>query len=321
MRYDIIGDIHGQVHKLEALLGKMEYRCQGGAWRHPDRTAIFVGDFIDRGKQGVETVQIVRGMVDAGSALAVMGNHELNAIAWHTPDPAKPGEYLRPRFEEKWGEKNRKQHEAFLAQVEDHPALHKEIVDWFLTLPLWLELPELRVVHACWHEPFMDWLSPQLDRGRYLTPELMVQATDEPSDKAEKDNASPSVFKAVEALTKGIEIPLPKPHTFVDKDDHRRDRVRARWWDPKASTYSQIAHLSDNERQALPDDEVPAHARLSVTGDKPIFFGHYWMNGSPEPESPLAACVDYSAGKEGPLVAYRWEGGSPLSSGQFIWPD
>jgi hypothetical protein len=29
----------------------------------------------------------VRAMIDAGAARAVMGNHELNAIAWATPDP------------------------------------------------------------------------------------------------------------------------------------------------------------------------------------------------------------------------------------------
>ena len=46
------------------------------------------------------------------------------------------------------GRKNRKQHAAFLAEVEGKPALHAEIIDWCLTLPLWLELPDLLVVHA-----------------------------------------------------------------------------------------------------------------------------------------------------------------------------
>lgn len=49
MAYGIIGDIHGHSTKLEALLGKMGYRQTGGTWRHPDRTVIFVGDFVDRG--------------------------------------------------------------------------------------------------------------------------------------------------------------------------------------------------------------------------------------------------------------------------------
>lgn len=321
MKYDIIGDIHGQADKLEALLKELGYQARHCAWRHPDRTAIFVGDFIDRGEKGVETVQIARGMVDAGSALAVMGNHELNAIAWHMPDRQQPGEYLRPRHTAPWGEKNRKQHQAFLAQVESDEALHKDIIDWFLTLPLWLDLAELRVVHACWHAPFMAWLSPRLHKGRYLTRELMVGATDEPSDESQKDDANPSLFKAVEVLTKGIEIALPTPHTFIDKDGIVRTRVRARWWDAEATTYKQISRMSDKERQALPDIDVPPHARLLPSVEKPIFFGHYWMTGAPQLQSPTAVCVDYSAGNGGPLVAYRWDVGGPLSAGQFVWAD
>jgi hypothetical protein len=147
--YDIIGDIHGHNQKLEALLYKLDFRKVTGLWRHPKRQAIFVGDFIDRGPAQVQTVNAVRSMVEAGSALAVMGNHELNAIAWHTSDPTNPGEYLRPHHSAKWGEKNRRQHAASLAEVEDKPELHAEIIDWFLTLPLWLDLPDLGIVHAC----------------------------------------------------------------------------------------------------------------------------------------------------------------------------
>ena len=209
MSYDIIGDIHGQADKLEALLRRMGYQEKAGCWRHPGRTAILVGDFIDRGPYQLRSVTTARRMVEAGAALAVMGNHELNAIAWHTPDPDDHGEYLRPHFSDKWGEKNRKQHERFLAEVENQPEVHREVVEWFLTLPLWLDLPGIRVVHACWHPKFMEWLSPQLSDANTLGLDLLPGATREPDDEAEKDNATPSIFKAVEALTKGIEIPLP----------------------------------------------------------------------------------------------------------------
>jgi diadenosine tetraphosphatase ApaH/serine/threonine PP2A family protein phosphatase len=53
--------------------------------------------------------------------------------------------------------------------VEGEPARHAEIIDWFLTLPLWLDLPELQVVHACWHAPSMEYLAPTLRDGHYLT--------------------------------------------------------------------------------------------------------------------------------------------------------
>ena len=162
MSYDIIGDIHGQADKLDALLTRLGYNRSGGAWRHSERRVIFVGDFVDRGPDQLRTVDTARRMVDAGSALAVMGNHELNAIAWHTPDPRVPGDFLRSHLNAKWGAKNRQQHAAFLAEMESRPDLHADIIDWFLTLPLWLDLPGLRIVHACWHPPFMAYLSPML---------------------------------------------------------------------------------------------------------------------------------------------------------------
>jgi hypothetical protein len=317
MGYDIIGDIHGNAEKLEALLSKLGYRNALGAWRRPERKAIFVGDFIDRGPSQVRSVNAVRQMVEAGAALAVMGNHELNAIAWHTGDPQLPDEYLRPHRGE-YGEKNREQHEAFLAEVVDKPALHAEIIDWFLTLPLWLDLPELRVVHACWHTAFMESLSPHLHQGLYLTRKLMVPATDEPKNKAEKDNATPSVFKAVEALTKGIEIPLPAGHQFHDKYGHVRHRVRVRWWDTGATTYRSAAMLSSGERAALPDLPIPMHARVEPVV-KPTFFGHYWLTGAPSLQSNRAVCVDYSAGNGGALVAYRFDGERDLSLDHFVW--
>jgi hypothetical protein len=318
MDYDIIGDIHGQFDKLEALLFRLGYQARQGVWRHPRRQAIFVGDFIDRGPQGVETVQTVRAMVDAGAALAVMGNHELNAIAWHTPDLRDPGEYLRPRSSPPWGAKNRTQHQAFLAQVEPNPELHADLIAWFLTLPLWLDLDELRVVHACWHGPYIAWLAPQLRDGRFLTQDMLVDATTEPADLAEKDNALPSVFKAVEAITKGIEIPIPAFNRFNDKDGFSRERVRVRWWEPDAVTYRDFAMLPDSDRLTLPDMPIPDHARLVSTDNRPTFFGHYWMTGAPLLQSNKAVCVDYSAGKGGPLVAYRWNKGEPLSAANFV---
>lgn len=54
--FDIIADIHGQHGKLQALLRKLGYCQKEGAWRHPNRRAIFVGDFVDRGPEQLCTV-------------------------------------------------------------------------------------------------------------------------------------------------------------------------------------------------------------------------------------------------------------------------
>jgi hypothetical protein len=155
MNYDVIGDIHGQLGKLVSLLSLLGYAESGGLFRHPSRTAIFVGDLIDRGPEQLATVDLVQQMVQAGSARCVLGNHEFNAIAWVTPDPQHPGKYLRDHHTPG----NRKQHQAFLDAVEG-TRRQAEITDWLKTLPLWLDLGELRVVHACWHQEAIDRLRP-----------------------------------------------------------------------------------------------------------------------------------------------------------------
>ena len=146
----------------------------------------------------------------------------------------------------------------------------------------------------------------------------MVLATDEPENETEKDDGTPSIFKAVECLTKGIEVPLPAGHHFRDKDGIMRHRVRVRWWDEDATTYSTAAMLSPTERAALPDLPLPAHARIART-DKPVFFGHYWLTGTPSLQSRQAVCVDYSAGNGGPLVAYRFDAEPELSPERLVW--
>jgi protein phosphatase len=85
--FDIIGDVHGCADELESLLTMLGYTVDerrasagldaGPVYRHPDgRNAIFVGDLVDRGPRILDTLRIVRNMVEAGSGLCVMGNHE-----------------------------------------------------------------------------------------------------------------------------------------------------------------------------------------------------------------------------------------------------
>ncbi|MEU2565291.1 polynucleotide kinase-phosphatase [Streptomyces althioticus] len=71
--FDIIGDIHGCSSELEALLGKLGY--VDGV--HPEgRTAVFVGDLVDRGPDSPGVLRRVMAMVKSGNALCVPGNHE-----------------------------------------------------------------------------------------------------------------------------------------------------------------------------------------------------------------------------------------------------
>jgi hypothetical protein len=304
--YDIIGDIHGHADQLEALLAHLGYRHFQGAWRHSSRTAIFVGDLIDRGPGQLRTMRLVRDMADAGSAEVAMGNHELNAIGWAAPDPVAPDLHLRPRHGVK-GQKNLRQHQAFLNEVVSDSAEHKGWIAWFKTLPLWIEKPGFRVVHACWDPAAVATLQPRLNDGAHLS--------DEALEAAYRPDAP--IYKALEVLLKGPEVRLPTGVSFTDKDGHVRHDIRTRWWDPGLTSYRE-AYIGPDGVD-IPDVPLPASGRIPEP-DRPTFIGHYWLNpkAALKPLSARVACVDYSVAKGGPLVAYRYDGEPTLSADGFV---
>ncbi|MFI6368218.1 polynucleotide kinase-phosphatase [Nocardia sp. NPDC050630] len=81
--FDVIGDVHGCRAELETLLGELGYEVARddtgravGASHPAGRTAVFVGDLVDRGPDTPGVLRLVMGMVRAGTALCVTGNHE-----------------------------------------------------------------------------------------------------------------------------------------------------------------------------------------------------------------------------------------------------
>jgi hypothetical protein len=311
--FDVVGDVHGNHERLEGLLVALGYEYTGGAWRFPggERQAVFVGDLIDRRPEQAQTLAVVRSMVEAGSAQVVVGNHEFNAVAYVTLDPAR-ADYCRPHTS-----KNRGQHEAFLDEVGFDTPAHRSVIDWFRELPLWLDLGALRVVHACWSVDHLAHLDSLLADGT-LTDDVVIGGT---------TKGTPT-HEAIEVVLKGPEIDLDGAH-YVDKDGHRRDRARSKWWDRSATTLRSTAEIPGGSTlhdadcrpidavpdRELEDDEVPRY-----TSDVPVLFGHYWRTGTPSVLGPSTACVDFSAGKGGPLVAYRWhDGDTELGDDRFVW--
>jgi Calcineurin-like phosphoesterase len=338
---DVIGDVHGQFDKLVALLTHLEYAESGGAWRHASRSAVFVGDLIDRGPKQLATIELVRAMVDAESAQCIMGNHEFNAIAWASPDRNHPGEFLRPHG--KPG--NLQQHKAFLSELAGTPK-YEEVIAWFKTLPLWLELPGLRIVHACWHQASIDLLKEAMGSSPRLTDEML---------KLGSRKGHP-IYRAIETVCKGPEVELPNGMSIQDKEGRVRREVRVKWWAEDLSTYRK-ATLGPGDMEMIPDVPMPGEMVSNLRGlpqdvatrgareasrshasdspsssertdartarpdgeNSPVVFGHDWFAGTPQVISTRFACVDYSAAHEGPLVAYRWDGEAELSSDKLAW--
>jgi protein phosphatase len=82
--FDLIGDVHGCGDELEDLLAELGYAPdEAGVRRHPQgRKAVFLGDLVDRGPRVADVLRIVMGMVMAGTALCVPGNHDEKLLRW-----------------------------------------------------------------------------------------------------------------------------------------------------------------------------------------------------------------------------------------------
>jgi polynucleotide kinase-phosphatase len=79
--FDCIGDVHGCFDELCALLDRLGYEHVDGTRRHPaGRRALFLGDIVDRGPASLACLDLVRGMVAAGSAFCVPGNHDVKLV-------------------------------------------------------------------------------------------------------------------------------------------------------------------------------------------------------------------------------------------------
>jgi hypothetical protein len=311
--YDIIADIHGRFDKLSTLMERLGYEPAAEGFVPPaGHKALFLGDLIDPKPDhalpgGVRaTLRAAKAMCDAGHALCLMGNHELNALYYHSK--VSDGRWMRHH-----GDKNVKMHEGTLADFPDYLEPTGEWLTvwmpWLKRLPLFLDLGGLRAVHATWHPEMIDRLA-----GSDLNdPDFFFACADKRNPMGE----------AVEILLKGIEVPLPRPHSYVDHTGTVRFNFRARWWEAplESAVCSDLVFPPNPEIKRWPAaaESIPLFLPYDPAAP-PVFFGHYFKEAdSPlHPERHNVACLDHSAAKEGPLVAYRWKGEASINPGHYV---
>ncbi len=300
--YDFIGDIHGHARKLEALLKKLGYLKRGGVYRHPERKAFFIGDYIDRGPNSRKVLRIVHNMVNNDQAIALMGNHEFNALCFHFPE--RTGGHLRPH-----SINNILQHYKTLLSFKKYQSEYNDFLNWFATLPLFYETDSFRAVHAAWHTESISYLQ------KYLTNAMLSE-----SQFYEASDENTPLFQAVEHVLKGIEVHLGGV-TFKDKDGHPREHARIKWWhelhEPTLKNKGIFHHGSHED---LPYQMLD-YSDWYHPNEKPVFFGHYWWRGTPDPYliSDNVCCLDFSIAEKGHLMAYRYDGEQKLEPSKIVF--
>jgi hypothetical protein len=257
---DVVGDVHGELEALLALLAHLGYDADG---RHPDgRCLVFVGDLCDRGHDSPGVIALVRRLVESGRALATLGNHEINLLRGDRKDG---NDWF-------WSE-----YSARDAKYEPRthlPSGQRESVTGFLRrLPLVLERADLRVVHAAWDvaaiaqlraadptlsrvEHFLRWDADaeRLIDARGIGDAARVEYAEYRERLVDPNQAVPMLMATaqvdeirqmanpIRVVTSGIERQASKPF-FAS--GHWRFVERIRWWD-------------------------------EYTDPVPVIIGHYW---------------------------------------------
>jgi len=325
---DVIGDVHGEIEALDALLGELGY---DGDARHPDgRTLVFVGDLCDRGPDSIAVMGRVQRWIAAGRAQCVLGNHELNLLRLDHKDGN--GWFFTGQPHQDDGNPRYRGCRAAT------PAEQADMLAFLDTLPLVLERKDLTVVHAC---PDGDALTAaraavavsalDFDRQQKRQLDAQLAALDaRPDVQAERTRyrrfetdrtASPEVLPALAArdalnqngnaarvLTSGLEQPTASPFFSSGK---WRLLDRQRWWErwdaPQAVIFGHYWRTPDGMAQ-------PAHK-----GIHGLFAG----SGDCDWSGPAgtAYCVDHCVGAR---CAEREQGVSTGFAGRLSalrWPE
>lgn len=296
--YDFLPDIHGDLEKLDGSLEALGYSLDD--FSHPNgNKVILLGDYIDRGTQNLAVLDRVRAIISSGRGAGIMGNHELNAILYHTPDGY--GDGLRVR-----DEANTDQHSAFLREAPLGSASAAEAIAFMKSLPLFLDLGSVRAVHACWDDVAVGHMKAHRPDGCILESDLRDISL---------EHEGGAIASAVTMLAKGPEIALPGGLSFYDKSGTHRTKARLRWWGEGKSLHECLASIDDMSQ--IPDTEAPPTilSRRYPEEAPPVIFGHYQLRNGIEMRRN-ALCLDVP----GDYTIYRWSGERELTAGSVMRP-
>jgi hypothetical protein len=298
MIYDIIGDVHGHAALLKKLLLKMGYRKGENGYFHSERKAIFVGDFINRGPEIRKTIRIIRTMEENNNALAILGNHEINAIVFHLKDKGGKPLVKEPR----------KTYLSLFKTINEFLAFPDELkghLRWMRRLPLFLELGDIRIVHACWSVTAINAVKYALNEER----------SKKSIFREYYKNPKSELSKSISVLTKGIDFEMPGDLKVINNKGVAPRSFRLSWWEnPLGKTFYEMSFESKFElpEYTIPEEIIPS--TFAYSENEPIvFFGHYCRANGPHIIKTNLCCVDSCVPGAKTLTAYSWNGEKVLS--------
>jgi hypothetical protein len=315
---DIVGDVHGELEALLALLHRLGVDPER---RTAARPVVFVGDLIDRGPDSVAVVELYARLRDAGIASCVAGNHELNVLA---EDEKEGNGWYLGHADHAWVDGAPFAFPSRAATPTERVFVRSVLAE----LPLVLERDDLRVVHACWDAAAAAALPAEGDIARLAAEHgdaihadlhargVPARAREERAAYAglrdfdtkpdrylpavAEEDAAHQVRNPIKLLTSGAEVPVAEgAHFWVG--GKWRFVARDRWWRRPVDRPTVVGHYWRRRGPPIP-------GKVDVWDDVPAFA---WSSG--------VYCVDYSVGRryaerargrssgfDGGLAALRW---------------
>ncbi|MEZ4517644.1 MAG: metallophosphoesterase [Chloroflexota bacterium] len=140
----VIGDVHGHIEKLERVLCSAGLIDADNHWTGKDSTLWFMGDYFDRGPDGIAVIDLIMRLQNEAPATggfvgAILGNHDVHILAAHefgdAPDGSRQGSFLAS-WHANGGEDND------LTRLEPHH------IDWLKVLPAMTIVEDRLLAHA-----------------------------------------------------------------------------------------------------------------------------------------------------------------------------
>jgi hypothetical protein len=283
--YDFIGDVHGEFDKLESLLLGKGYESNGISFYSSNRTAVFVGDFVDKGPDSLKVLQLVKKMVDEDNAIVVLGNHDWNWIRFNTLN--EKGGYLRDHSLD-----NLHQNAETRAVWKNADEVEqKSLLEWLSKLPFWIKDEKFGVVHACWDEEAIEKLQ---DYGVFCFEDYYKLISHYDINHETVKN----VEQKIDQILCGPEETLPDGKTFKDDKGKVRNKYRVKWWGIAECKNLSDAfvkaedHFTGSDLIDLKGYSVPKAKLKERSFNGPVFFGHYNLPRKDFDSLNLSICLD-----------------------------
>ncbi len=325
---DIIGDVHGELAALDRLLARLG--CDPHAGR-AERPLIFVGDLVDRGPDSPGVVRRVHQLAEAGLAWCVAGNHELNLLM----DEAKEGNgwFFGHDDAYPWRRTGGVERRPFDSEPVTDLQERADLRSFLAGLPLALERPDLRVVHACWDAAGLSALPDQGDLAPLARSyQAALQAELVARGDLQRSRAERAAF---------ADLRDPEVRPDVDLPGMRAVSLAQQARNPLKVLTSGQEEAIDAERFFYVGGKwrVVQRSRWwsSYRDEAAVVVGHYWRRrGTSDPEKhdlwdevpPFGwagprgnvFCVDYSVGRR---FVERWGGSTRFAGGlaALRWPE